>query len=96
MLPHLMKNPAIVVLTILSLTLGLNSCALKNMLLPDPEPTVLEEERLPHKVAIVPFVNQTSNPEAGSIVRKMFYNFFGSLNYLDLEPFVIDRQPEKK
>ena len=90
MLPHLMKNPAIVVLTILSLTLGLNSCALKNMLLPDPEPTVLEEERLPHKVAIVPFVNQTSNPEAGSIVRKMFYNFFGSLNYLDLEPFVID------
>ena len=90
MLPHLMKNPAIVVLTILSLTLGLNSCALKNMLLPDPEPTVLEEERLPHKVAIGPFVNQTSNPEAGSIVRKMFYNFFGSLNYLDLEPFVID------
>ena len=90
MLPNLMKNPAIVVLTILSLTLGLNSCALKNMLLPDPEPTVLEEERLPHKVAIVPFVNQTSNPEAGSIVRKMFYNFFGSLNYLDLEPFVID------
>jgi hypothetical protein len=90
MLPSLMKNSAIVVLTILSLTLGLNSCALKNMLLPDPEPTVLEEERLPHKVAIVPFVNRTSNPEAGSVVRKMFYNFFGSLNYLDLEPFMID------
>jgi hypothetical protein len=85
-----MKNTAISVLTILSLTLGLNSCALKNMLLPHPEPTVLEEERLPHKVAIVPFVNRTSNPEAGSVVRKMFYNFFGSLNYLDLEPFVID------
>jgi hypothetical protein len=60
------------------------------MLLPEPEPTVLEEEQLPHRVAIVPFVNQTSNPEAGSVVRKMFYNFFGSLNYLDLEPFVID------
>jgi hypothetical protein len=90
MLPSLMKNSAIVVLTILGLTLGLNSCALKNMLLPDPEPTVLEEERLPHKVAIVPFVNRTSNPEAGSVVRKMFYNFFGSLNYLDLEPFMID------
>jgi hypothetical protein len=60
------------------------------MLMPGPEPEVLEKDRLPYKVAIVPFVNQTSNPEAGSIVRKMFYNFFGSLNYLDLEPFVID------
>jgi hypothetical protein len=85
-----MKNTAISVLVILSLALGLNSCALKNMLLDDPEPAVLEEERLPHKVAILPFVNQTSNPEAGSVVRKMFYNFFSSLNYLDLEPFVID------
>jgi len=85
-----MKTTAISVLTIVCLTLGLNSCAIKNMLLPEPEPTVLEEEQLPHKVAIVPFVNQTSNPEAGSVVRKMFYNFFGSLNYLDLEPFMID------
>lgn len=85
-----MKNIAMSGLIILCLTLGLNSCALKNMLLSEPEPTVLEEERLPHKVAIVPFVNQTSNPEAGNVVRKMFYNFFGSLNYLDLEPFVID------
>ena len=92
MLPNLMKmkNTAISVLAILSLLLILNSCALKNMVFPDPEPTVVEEERLPHKVAIVPFVNQTSNPEAGSVVRKMFYNFFSSLNYLDLEPFVID------
>jgi len=83
-------KPFVTALTIACLMLGLNSCALKNMLLGDPEPTVLEEERLPHKVAIVPFVNKTSNPEAGSVVRKMFYNFFSSLNYLDLEPFVID------
>jgi hypothetical protein len=62
----------------------------KDMLLGDPEPAVREEEQLPHKVAIVPFVNQTSNPEAAGVVRKMFYNFFSSLNYLDLEPFVID------
>jgi hypothetical protein len=85
-----MKKKAIGVLTIVCLLLGVNSCALKNMLLPDPEPAVLEKEQLPHKVAIVPFVNKTSNPEAGDIVRKMFYNFFSSLNYLDLEPFVID------
>lgn len=84
------KNVTLSVLIILCLTTGLNSCAVKDMLLSKPEPDVLEEERLPHKVAIVPFVNQTSNPEAGSIVRKMFYNFFGSLNYLDVEPFVID------
>jgi hypothetical protein len=83
-------KPFLTALTIACLVLGLNSCALKNMLLPDPEPAVREEERLPHRVAVVPFVNQTSNPEAGSVVRKMFYNFFSSLNYLDIEPFVID------
>jgi len=83
-------KPFVTALTIACLVLGLNSCALKNMLLPSPEPTVLEKEGLPHKVAIVPFVNKTSNPQAGSVVRKMFYNFFSSLNYLDLEPFVID------
>lgn len=84
------RNAAIGVLAILSLALGVSSCALKNMLLPPPEPAVLEEVQLPHRVAIMPFVNKTSNPEASSIVRKMFYNFFSSLNYLDLEPFVID------
>ncbi len=83
-------KPFVTLLTIACLMLGLNSCALKNMLLPDPEPTVREEDRLPRKVAILPFVNRTSNPEAASVVRKMFYNFFSSLNYLDLEPFVID------
>lgn len=77
-------------LTIVCLVLGVSSCALKNMLLPPPEPAVLEEAQLPHRVAIMPFINATSNPEASSVVRKMFYNFFSSLNYLDLEPFVID------
>jgi hypothetical protein len=50
------------------------------------------EEPLPLKVAILPFVNRTSTPEAGTIVRKMFYNFFSSLNYLDIEPSLIDAQ----
>lgn len=85
-----MKHKAVAVLVIATLAVVINSCALKDMLMSDPEPAVLEKARLPHKVAIMPFVNQTSNPEAGSIVRKMFYNFFSSLNYLDLEPFVID------
>ena len=84
------KNTAISTLLIICLALGASSCAIKDMLLPPPSPTVLEEQQLPHKVAIIPFVNKTSNPDAGNIVRKMFYNFFSSLNYLDLEPFVID------
>ena len=87
-----MKNKNTVISTLLTicLALGASSCAIKDMLLPPPSPTVLEEQQLPHKVAIIPFVNKTSNPDAGNIVRKMFYNFFSSLNYLDLEPFVID------
>ncbi|MGD9043141.1 MAG: DUF799 family lipoprotein [Desulfobacterales bacterium] len=84
------KNAGLFVFIALVLTFGTTSCAVKDMLLGPPEPTVLEEQQLPRKVAIIPFVNQTSNPAASSIVRKMFYNFFSSLNYLDLEPFVID------
>jgi hypothetical protein len=85
-----MKNAVISISLIIWLTMGATSCAIKDMLLGPPEPTVLEEQQLPYKVAILPFVNKTTNPDAGNIVRKMFYNFFGSLNYVDLEPFVID------
>ena len=60
------------------------------MLQSPPAPAVLEEDQLPTKIAILPFENKTANPEAGSLVRKMFYNFFSSLNYRDLEPYVID------
>ncbi len=66
-----------------------SSCALR-MLEPPPEPVILDDKQLPSRVAILPFVNKTSTPEAGVIVRRMFYNFFSSLNYRDLEPFVID------
>jgi hypothetical protein len=60
------------------------------MFQPAPEAAVSEEVQLPRKVAILPFVNKTSTPEAGVLVRRMFYNFFSSLNYRDIEPFVID------
>jgi hypothetical protein len=60
------------------------------MLQPPPTPQVLEEDQLPTKIAVLPFANKTANPDAGSLVRKMFYNFFSSLNYRDLEPYVID------
>ena len=61
-----------------------------------PEPELSDEGRLPHKVAILPFANHTSNPEAATVVRKMFYNFFSSLNYLDLEPSFVDEKLKQK
>jgi len=78
------------ILSLVFIIAALNtSCALR-MFQPAPEPVLLEEKQLPSKVAILPFVNRTSTPEAGIIVRRMFYNFFSSLNYLDIEPFAID------
>ena len=74
----------------LIIAFGNISCSIKEMLVGPPVPTVLEEDVLPHRVAILPFVNKTSDPEAAALMRKMFYNFFSSLNYLDLELSVID------
>ncbi len=84
-----MKNLTAAVALSLLIVLGNASCALR-VLEKGPDPTVLEKEALPYKVAILPFANKTANPEAGTIVRKMFYNFFSSLNYHDIEPFFID------
>jgi hypothetical protein len=92
MLNNCFKNAVkpIVILTAVLIIPALNtSCALR-MFEPDPEPTILKQKKLPTKVAILPFVNNTSTPEAGVLVRRMFYNFFSSLNYRDLEPFVVD------
>ena len=87
--PGTIKDLVITISLSLLIGFGSASCALR-ILQSAPNPTVLEEEKLPYKVAILPFENKTSNPEAGTIVRKMFYNFFSSLNYQDLEPYVID------
>jgi len=45
---------------------------------------------LPRRVAIMPFSNHSQSEQAGPIVRKMFYNFFSSLNYVDVEPSEVD------
>jgi hypothetical protein len=87
-LEKLIKSNFILSLVLIIAALN-TSCALR-MFQPPPEPTVLEEKQLPSRVAILPFVNKTSTPEAGVLVRRMFYNFFSSLNYRDLEPFVVD------
>ena len=84
-----MKNTLIAVLLGLFIITGSTSCIFR-MLQPAPTPSVFEKIQLPTKIAILPFANKTANPAAGSLVRKMFYNFFSSLNYRDLEPYVID------
>jgi len=93
MLNNAVKNAlkSVIVLGLVLITTALNtSCALR-MFEPPPEPTILKSKQLPSKVAILPFVNHTSTPEAGVLVRRMFYNFFSSLNYRDLEPFEVDQ-----
>ena len=52
-----------------------------------PPPTAMD---LPRKVAVLPFENHTANPEAGTVLRRMFFNFFSSLNYADMEPAAVD------
>lgn len=54
------------------------------------KPYASKESELPRRVAVLPFVNKTSNPEASVTVQKMFYNFFSSLSYQDREPFQVD------
>jgi hypothetical protein len=45
---------------------------------------------LPRKVAVLPFENRTANPDAATVLRRMFFNFFSSLNYADVEPAAVD------
>ncbi len=77
------------------LAIFLSACGSMDMV-QEPEVEVSADVQLPHKVAVLPFVNATSNPEAAVIVRKMFYNFFSSLNYLDNEPTFVDEKLKKK
>ncbi|MBF0176115.1 MAG: right-handed parallel beta-helix repeat-containing protein [Magnetococcales bacterium] len=51
-----------------------------------------ERSDLPRKVAVLPFRNLTLDPDAGETVRRLFFNFFRSLNY-DAEPMpTVDRR----
>jgi hypothetical protein len=55
-----------------------------------PKPILEKEKDLPDKVAVLPFENKTPDPAAGDVVRRLFYNFFSSLNYRDEEPSLVD------
>jgi hypothetical protein len=45
----------------------------------------------PVRVAVLPFSNRTDEPTAPKIVRRLFFNFFSSLNYRDKELFLVDQ-----
>jgi hypothetical protein len=61
-----------------------------------PKPVQLSEDFVfPSQVAVLPFVNRSSDPDAGRTVRKLFYNFFSSLNYNDVELAVVDETLKK-
>jgi len=67
---HKMKRFFIVFL-IGALIAGVSaSCAMRNIINSLPIPDILKEEKLPHKVAILPFANTTSTPQGGETVRK--------------------------
>jgi hypothetical protein len=90
-----MKNTLIAAIIGFFIAVGMSACNIPGISKP-PAPDVLEESLLPHKVAILPFANRTSNPEAGILVRKMFYNFFSSLNFRDQEPYWVDEKLKQK
>ena len=47
-------------------------------------------KRQPLSVAILPFDNQTKEPEAAQLLRRLFYNNFSSLAYQDIELSKVD------
>ena len=87
--PRKTKKSSLLLLAAL-LTAAISTSCMLRMLQPAPKAEVVEKKQLASRVAILPFVNKTSNPQAAILVRKMFYNFFSSLNYHDMEPFIID------
>jgi hypothetical protein len=58
----------------------------------EPEkPEWLKGSDLPPKVAILPFENDSDDPELGDLIRKSFYSHFALKNYRDVELQEVDR-----
>ncbi len=49
-----------------------------------------KRDNTPKTLAILPFINDTSNADIGRLVRKSFYDLFSSKNYRDIELGEID------
>lgn len=57
---------------------------------PRPSPAAAPGAALPRRVAVLPFESRANHPDAAPVMRRMFYNFFSSLNYIDIEPSAVD------
>lgn len=75
--------------------LNVSACTISKPHQPNT-PIISKETSRFHRVAILPFVNKTSDPLAAKTVGKMFYNFFSSLNYLDVEPSIVESTLKKR
>ncbi len=76
---------------LLAVTL-LTGCLPATLVERDDSKTEVEADfEFPVRVAVLPFANGTEEPAASDIVRRLFFNFFSSLNYRDKELFSIDR-----
>ena len=89
-----MKKQYICYILLLFLVISCLSCKSIDTVAPPPDVSIYKE--LPKSVAVLPFINKTSNPEASELVRKVFANFFSSLRYTDIELFRIDQLIKEK
>jgi hypothetical protein len=90
-LPPIPKRPGSrLCLALAAALVTLGACAT----VPPPVAGPPADAGLPRRVAVLPFVNRTPNPEAAVVLRRMFYNFFSSLAYADVEPGVVDASLE--
>ena len=69
----------------------LSGCYSTPQAIPDIQQTMVADSFvLPSRVAVLPFRNETDQPGAGVQVRRIFYNYFSSLNYRDSELIIVD------
>lgn len=54
--------------------------------------STVDKPGFPNNVAILPFTNQTDNPEASLAVRKTLFNHFAAKNYFSLHMREVDRR----
>lgn len=74
------------------LTTLLFGCVPANLGKGDEAKEATADFRFPVRVAVLPFVNLTEEPTAPEILRRLFFNFFSSLNYRDVELFSVDQK----
>ncbi|CAK0778079.1 putative NosD domain-containing protein [Gammaproteobacteria bacterium] len=86
------KNFWVLVVLGLMVVVSITACAPSNT---GPEAISTPDSPFPHRVAVLPFTTTLADASAASTVRRVFYNFFSSLNYYDVELGNIDETLRK-